>query len=316
MATEESFLQAIRDEPDDDELRLVFADWLEERGDPRGTLMRLQVRRSALAPLPDPGLPAGQQPNEDDLAHIELERQEKELLDRYGADVWLGPLLWRLRQWRFQRGLLHVEADRSFLTGRLPSGGAVNWVERLTLWQLSVKHVGLLVNSGRLGALTMLDLHSLRLGDLGVALLAGAASLAPLRWLDLSGNTITNTGAAELAGSPHLTRLRALHLSNNLIGPAGARALAGSPALSCLKTLDLSYNRLGDRGVEALAGSPHLAGLHTLYLSGNDIHSAGIIALTRSPYLTRLTTLHLSGNEVNEELARLLRDRFGPTVRC
>src|SRR5947209_3246706 len=34
------FLQAIRESPADDDLRLVFADWLEDQGDPRGQLMR------------------------------------------------------------------------------------------------------------------------------------------------------------------------------------------------------------------------------------------------------------------------------------
>ena len=38
---EEDFLRGMRELPDDHVLRLVFADWLEERGDPRGELLRL-----------------------------------------------------------------------------------------------------------------------------------------------------------------------------------------------------------------------------------------------------------------------------------
>jgi len=38
---EETFLQALREQPDDNSLRLVFSDWLEEQGDPRGELVRL-----------------------------------------------------------------------------------------------------------------------------------------------------------------------------------------------------------------------------------------------------------------------------------
>ncbi|MBI1915984.1 MAG: TIGR02996 domain-containing protein [Planctomycetes bacterium] len=300
MATEESFLQAIRDEPDDDGLRLIFADWLEERGDVRGTLMRLQVTRSALA-AEDPSRP-------------ELERQEKELLERY-KDCWLGALLWRLRDSHFQRGLLHVEANGSLVEPPLPRGSAAAWVERLNLWSVSTAQVGQLANCRYLTALTMLDLHFGRLGDLAAALLAGSAALAPLRWLDLSGNAIGDEGAKELACSPHLTRLRALHLSANVIGPAGAHALAGSQALSSLKTLDLSYNHLGDRGAVALAASPHLAGLRALYLSGNDIRLRGIRALTSSPYLTNLNALHLSGNPVGEAGGRLLHQHFGAAVR-
>jgi uncharacterized protein (TIGR02996 family) len=42
MTHDEAFLQAILDEPDDDTPRLIYADWLEERGDPRGEFIRLQ----------------------------------------------------------------------------------------------------------------------------------------------------------------------------------------------------------------------------------------------------------------------------------
>jgi uncharacterized protein (TIGR02996 family) len=41
MGDERGFLEAIAAEPDDDGLRLIYADWLEERGDPRGELVRV-----------------------------------------------------------------------------------------------------------------------------------------------------------------------------------------------------------------------------------------------------------------------------------
>jgi uncharacterized protein (TIGR02996 family) len=44
MSEESAFLRAIREEPDDDAPRLVYADWLEERGDPRGEYLRLWCR--------------------------------------------------------------------------------------------------------------------------------------------------------------------------------------------------------------------------------------------------------------------------------
>src|SRR5262249_20752151 len=46
----EAFLQAILDDPGDDAVRLVFADWLEEHDDPLGEFIRLQMQ---LAELPD-----------------------------------------------------------------------------------------------------------------------------------------------------------------------------------------------------------------------------------------------------------------------
>jgi uncharacterized protein (TIGR02996 family) len=47
-----AFLDAIADHPEDASVRLVFADWLEERGDPRAELMRLQAQLLAPGLLP------------------------------------------------------------------------------------------------------------------------------------------------------------------------------------------------------------------------------------------------------------------------
>src|SRR5271170_5681719 len=41
MSDEDTFLQAILQAPNDHTLRLIFADFLEERDDPRGELLRL-----------------------------------------------------------------------------------------------------------------------------------------------------------------------------------------------------------------------------------------------------------------------------------
>src|SRR5262249_49325190 len=43
-AVRQSFLQAILDDPEADAPRLIFADWLEEHGDPRGEFIHLQYR--------------------------------------------------------------------------------------------------------------------------------------------------------------------------------------------------------------------------------------------------------------------------------
>jgi uncharacterized protein (TIGR02996 family) len=50
MNDDESFLRALQASPKDTTLRLVYADWLEERGDPRGEYLRLEQQVE-----PDPG---------------------------------------------------------------------------------------------------------------------------------------------------------------------------------------------------------------------------------------------------------------------
>src|SRR5262245_9632541 len=72
-----AFLRAIKEQPDDDGPRLIFADWLEERGDPRGEFIRLQC---ALA-----------RTDEDDPRRADLIRREQELL-RQHKEVWLQQL--------------------------------------------------------------------------------------------------------------------------------------------------------------------------------------------------------------------------------
>ncbi|MCI0462063.1 MAG: TIGR02996 domain-containing protein [Gemmataceae bacterium] len=47
MNDEDAFLQAIRANPNDEQLRLVYADWLEEQGDPRAEYLRLDAALAA-----------------------------------------------------------------------------------------------------------------------------------------------------------------------------------------------------------------------------------------------------------------------------
>jgi carbon storage regulator len=47
---ENAFLQGIQEKPEDEGLRLIFADWLEERGDPLAELIRTQCRLAKLPP--------------------------------------------------------------------------------------------------------------------------------------------------------------------------------------------------------------------------------------------------------------------------
>jgi uncharacterized protein (TIGR02996 family) len=44
MSDERAFLTAILEQPDDDARKLVYADWLEERGDPRAEYLRLTMK--------------------------------------------------------------------------------------------------------------------------------------------------------------------------------------------------------------------------------------------------------------------------------
>src|SRR5437763_16176767 len=48
MSDDDAFLQAIREDPHDPARRLVYADWLEERGDRRAEFLRLLQQRAVV----------------------------------------------------------------------------------------------------------------------------------------------------------------------------------------------------------------------------------------------------------------------------
>jgi uncharacterized protein (TIGR02996 family) len=100
VGEEAAFLNAIRENPADDTARLVYADWLEERNDPRAEYIRLRqqfaqlaARINDLAGQFDPAWLAAVGGPQMKLHEITL---------RSGR--WL--LLRELRQWNFYEGLL------------------------------------------------------------------------------------------------------------------------------------------------------------------------------------------------------------------
>ena len=94
MTHAEAFLQDILAHPDDDAPRLIFADWLEEQGDPnsvgRAEFIRVQCAVSK-EHLPERG-------------RAELEGRQQELLEHYG-DEWAA-LRRLVRRWAFHRGFI------------------------------------------------------------------------------------------------------------------------------------------------------------------------------------------------------------------
>jgi uncharacterized protein (TIGR02996 family) len=44
MIDDKAFIEALVASPTDDALRLIYADWFEERGDPRGEYLRTELQ--------------------------------------------------------------------------------------------------------------------------------------------------------------------------------------------------------------------------------------------------------------------------------
>jgi uncharacterized protein (TIGR02996 family) len=253
--SDEAFLQDIRENPEDDAPRLVYADWLDERGQAeRAEFIRIQCR---LARAPHA------------LGSPVLRRREQELLKQH-AKEWRAPLRKFANKIEFFRGFpgFMVLSPTAFIK------------HAEDIFRLApVSHVKFRMRA---------DERELA-GDLG-----RCPALAGVTTIDLQANNLGGDRAGKLLGSPHLTRLRHLKLNNNGLGNKGMQVLSGLPVLGQLESLDLTGNNIGTVGLGALAASPHLTTLKSLTLTRNpDILGEGLQALASSPQVRGLERLTL-----------------------
>jgi uncharacterized protein (TIGR02996 family) len=317
----QAFLQAIIEHPDDDAPRLVYADWLDDHGDPeRAEFIRLQCQ---LARAFDPG----------------LAQREKELLDAHGARF-RKPFAERHRV-QFHRGFI---SDATITATELDRRGAYffrkaplqtlrlgyeesdanptlftrlahrPWLAQLRMLSLDGHAIGEEEGRALFASPHLAGLRALVLGEgdanAGMVEVLGGSALTGLRELylgDFHQGELRDAGLTLLANTPLFTGLTTLDLLHNGIGPVGARALAESPYLRSLERLSLgqmvcgySNNRIGPEGARALAGSANLAGLVDLSLALNRLGDEGVSALAGSQHLVRLRNLNLEANEISD----------------
>jgi uncharacterized protein (TIGR02996 family) len=220
MSSPNPFLQAILDNPDDDTPRLVFADWLEEHGDPvRAEFIRVQC---AFAKMKDVAW--------DDPEKRTLRRRADDLLMKH-RNGWLLDLP-RAAQWdcrpRFERGFVEELSCTVSQVLKVVAGVfRVAPIRGLDLanhgaWELWDRFA----RCRHLTRLQELRIQDLDFGDRGVELLAASPFLTNLRRLALSGTGIGDRGASELVGASKLQHLLVLDLrGRNPIGEPGRQAL-------------------------------------------------------------------------------------------
>jgi uncharacterized protein (TIGR02996 family) len=227
----EAFLQAICENPGDDTSRLVYADWLEDQGDPqdlaRAEFIRVQIELSRLAPG---------DPRQQGL----LRQRQRQLLDQH-REVWLGQLP-RLK------GIVWQRFWRGFVSGA-----------NVLAWKFYRRHAAALF-----AAAPVQFLHVFSLNGQTCRELTRSPYLARLSVLAVVNSHIGDEGLLALAGCPHLTNLQTLAVpgptpscfhsrpSYGLIGDAGAQALASSPFLSRLTALDLRHNAISAEARQVL----------------------------------------------------------------
>ncbi len=322
MSERERLLRAIEADPDDDAVRLVYADWCEENGDEaRARFIRLQCGRAA-------GV------------------KEAETLLQKHRTAWTAGLPKWAREVDFNRGFPNVwwMTGKQFLEGAA-AVRAVTPLDSLALRLLKGREAEVFA-SPHLAGVGKLLAGGAQVTDAGIATLAANRHPGLLRWLFLergdSGeskdhNRLTDAAAIALADAKHLPALHNLILADHKkITSAGLRALTESSArqgltdldvsgcsggpeiaelfhspgfrLTNLSVLRLSGCNLGDAGVAALAAAPVLYRLRTLAIGENRIGDRGAAALAESPHLAGLTELYLWKNALTDAGVRAIAD--------
>jgi uncharacterized protein (TIGR02996 family) len=247
VTTEDAFLADILEHPADDAPRLIFADWLEENGDPeRAEFIRLMLARARGPEEPVAG------------------RARKLLVRNW--DRWVAPLARLVGDEPYEPWLMAGEpAMTATLLNHFPRG----FVSTLTMAASRFISAGEAIL--RLTPLTQLRLQGA--GGLGAEL----AACPHLQWIreidfiDYFRAPVEAQDMAELAASPHLRRLSVLSLYRNNLGDAGLQALARATWLPGLVELDLTENGLSQAGLAALAACPRLGNLRVLRLGRDAI---------------------------------------------
>jgi len=293
--------------PDDDAPRLVWADWLTERGDPRGELIHVQC-----------ALAAGRSDGETRAA---LLARERALLTEHG---------------RWLLDALGLDGERTAVAGvdDAPSGGArahfhrglldvlevpiEHWVAAedalvetpltaLVLTDVDARHAEALATlRGPPTLATLALVRSFLDGGGAGAALAASPMVRGLRSLSLARAAIRDQAGAALVRAAAFDGLEELELTGNRLGAGFADALAAAPWLGDVRTLRLDECHLGDDGVAALARAPGWRSLRTLRLDACSVHAPGAIALASSTALRSLTHLSLAWNGLREKGARAL----------
>ena len=333
MPTHEHFLSAIREAPDDDGPRLVYADWLDEHGGPDGQARAEYIRVACqIARIEQHDLPAfraimpsnavsdAQLARYDDKSWNALNDREIELFEQHGKK-WLQPVQDIVFAHMFRRG----------------------FVEQATVGvKKYLQHVETLFSRTPVYHLKVINLKRTK-PPTPVSRVLAFPCLKSLPWLDLTNAGLSPGEVGEICDSPHLTSLTGLILRENPFGMEGVAELARLPRIRQLTFLDLSWcslnllalrelfklpldsltdlhlsnTRLGPRGVGELAKWPGLERIRSLDLRYCGLDHEAWQVLADCPGLKRLRWLEVEGNKIDRRSKawKALVARFGKAVQ-
>jgi len=281
------FLASILADPDDRKARLVYADLLQDAGDPRGEFI---ITQSARADCTD----GDERIPELDARIAEIEKKHKKLWQaacgenkgaRYeyrrgfveklsinakdllanASKIFAAEPLEELNVWKIDESPTKVGKSRLAPILALPLGR----IKRLSLARCQLTpddYAALAAASPDLTSLELLDLTNGGSYEQKIGGLAKAA-FPKLRELKITGCMCGDAELAKLATSKTL-RFSRLIAQRNDVDTAGCEAIANAAWAPLLEHLDLSSNEgIGEAGFRALAGATKLTALRSLVLN-------------------------------------------------
>lgn len=257
--------RAIIDQPDDDTLRLVYADWLEENGQSdRAAFVRAQVWQAQAEPY-----------SPDFRKHAATAGR---LLDAH-RDEWVAPLGQRVTRGRFVRGFVeHAQVNAATFphhAAELFATEPIRSLHMLRYAPVAGPHVSLepFFQTQQLERVTRLDLADLLLSPVELDPLPGCPHLGNLTDLGLRGTRIVPDWLAQLITKPVLPSLTGLDLTNlSHLGPSLAEALQSAVNRRFLR-LNLTHVTFNSGEIQRALGSRcvrEVEELHLGWMIGTD----------------------------------------------
>lgn len=269
-----SFIQAIIDNPHDDDARLVFADYLEEIGDPRAEMIRLQFQlaeTSRHAPL-----------------RRKLRARELELLRLHNTFGHI-PDVAKFLEWRggfidaieitVARFLKHQE--------EIFSGSPI----RKVVFTGRSKKIDKLAESPFLSRLTSITLKNNDDSDQNLIKLLSSDKLIHLEELDLRGHWVTPKSVETIASSATLSKLTSLGI-HGYDSLRSLQQLADSPYITKLQSIRLSG--VTNDTCSMIAAASNFCHLREIEVQGRGLTTDGMRTLQTSEIYPELETLRMN----------------------
>lgn len=299
---EHALLAAVHVDPDDDVPRLVYADWLEERGGDgdaaRAEFIRGHVRLATL--------------DERDPEYDALGRRCRELLEanwmtwaaEAGNEKPLPRFYYGYRSMR--RGFCDYTmlSDTDLSEPEFVAALARHTFTDINLYNLKADSP--LPDWPRLRYVRKLSFYfECYKRDLdSVRRLIASPALCGLRELDLRSSDLSDDDAELVTHNPHFTNLRSLAVADGTFGPRFLAGLVASPVLQNLTALGLKSVSLPPGAILSLADAPLFSRLRELRLDRlreNDQDATGsLVALLSHPRLGPLERLGLRCNRLTD----------------